>query len=162
MKHTNQGCIYLLRNTVNGMCYVGQSVYNPPIQRIAQHVGHGFYYDENGNRQSTKTWKGVDNNQNPRIRADIEAYGKEVFEWEILRDNVADTDLDDFEAEEIARYNSMKPKGYNGTRGVNRKMIDKHNPELIPQFVNQKSDWHFDKERNLWCIYDPNRESCLL
>ena len=108
MNPKNQGCIYLLRNTANGMCYVGQSIHNPPTQRIASHLGEGYYYDEYGVKQ-----KSLYSHGNRLIKTDVEKYGKSVFEWAILRDNIADEDLDDCEAEEIARHNTYRPNGYN-------------------------------------------------
>ena len=156
MKHTNQGCIYLLRNTVNGKCYVGQSVHNPPTQRIAQHLGNGFYYGEKGVKYPT-----LDSNRNLLIKADVDEYGKEAFEWKALRENVADSDLDEFEVEEMARYDALRPNGYNSNKGVNRKLIDKYHPKLIPHFVANphSQNWKYDEERELWWIWDKSRET---
>ena len=156
MNPKNQGCIYLLRNTANGMCYVGQSIHNPPTQRIASHLGEGYYYDEYGVKQ-----KSLYSHGNRLIKTDVEKYGKSVFEWAILRDNIADEDLDDCEAEEIARHNTYRPNGYNLYRGANKYVIDKHNSEVLPRFIARPDDrlWEYDKERKGWLFFDDDRDS---
>ena len=87
------GSIYLIRNTVNGKCYVGQTVCDIG-KRIHQHL-------ESGNRGSKLVYQAS------------QKYGIEAFTVEILHDGILDFMLDELEIQEIKRHNTLSPNGYN-------------------------------------------------
>lgn len=97
--------IYLIRNTVNNKCYIGQSIYLQ--KRLLKHI-------------TPKTWE----HQKDRmlIYKAFEKYGLEAFEFEILEEidstdySIVKPRLDSLEKEYILQYNS-KTEGYNQTNG---------------------------------------------
>lgn len=96
--------IYLLRNTINGKCYVGQSI--KLRSRLLQHINNleNYRYDI------------------PIYRA-LNKYGLEVFELKILKtwhnalDKRTKYYLDMYEKQYIEEYKSLAPNGYNQTIG---------------------------------------------
>ena len=52
------------------------------------------------------------------LHSAIKKYGKENFKWEILHENVIPELLGTLEKQEIAKYNTMSPHGYNLTEGA--------------------------------------------
>lgn len=92
------GCIYLIRNTVNGKCYVGLTTRHSH-QRIHNHLsGHG----------------------NRLIYNDVQKYGKDAFEYKILHEGVTPELLPQFEVQAIEEYNAFHPNGYNLQTGGSR------------------------------------------
>lgn len=87
------GVIYLLRNTVNGKCYIGQTI--DLNRRIREH--------KVGNEQA--------------VEVAIDKYGWDNFVVEILESNVPRKKLDEKEVKYIERYNTYKGRGYNCTEG---------------------------------------------
>lgn len=85
--------VYLIRNTVDGKCYVGQTVRDFE-RRIVEH------------RSAAKKGKG-------RLYNAIRKYGWENFESEVLEECVDAADLDMSERFWIRAYNSLSPNGYN-------------------------------------------------
>ena len=97
--------IYCIKNTENGKCYIGQSIYLK--KRLLTHV-------------NPKTWNKAKDRM--AIYQAILEFGIDVFEVEILYTNDS-TDygnvkpiLDDLEKKYIKEYNS-KENGYNQTIG---------------------------------------------
>ena len=90
------GSIYLIRNTVNGKSYIGQTRQDAEKTRIRDHL------TGNGNRI---------------IKQAIEKYGKDAFTYEILCDGIIPEFLDDLERDAIERFNTVSPHGYNLTTG---------------------------------------------
>ena len=88
------GVIYLLKNIVNGMCYVGQTV--NLSRRMCQH--------RRGNKQL--------------VDKAIKEYGWNNFLYEVLEVCPRDK-LNEREIFWIAQYNCIVPNGYNKTRGGN-------------------------------------------
>lgn len=96
--------IYLLRNTVNGKCYVGQSI--KLRSRLLHHINNLEHcrYDA------------------PIYRA-LSKYGLEAFELKILKswhnalDKRTKYHMDTYEKQYIEEYNSLVPNGYNQTIG---------------------------------------------
>ena len=94
--------IYIIRNTVNGKCYIGQSI--RLRKRLLRHLQRNIDYD------------------NPLYKA-FHKYGLEAFEFDILNTldsadyNKIKGQLDSLEKENIQKYNSYVPKGYNQTLG---------------------------------------------
>ena len=90
------GSIYKITNTLNGMAYIGKTVYDAEKTRKRDHYnGHG----------------------NKPLKDDIDKYGKDAFTFEILHDSIIPEFLDTLERQEIAKYNCVKPYGYNQNRG---------------------------------------------
>lgn len=92
------GWIYLIRNKVNGKCYIGQTR-KPIEQRFKQHL-----------RKSSNCIC---------LRNAITKHGKEFFSIEVLwsSDNCTDDELNKKEVEFINEFNTQSPHGYNLTNG---------------------------------------------
>ena len=90
------GYVYKITNTVNGKAYIGISVNEPTQGRIKEHLSG------RGNRIIARA---------------VKKYGKEVFTYEILEENVFDEFLPDLEVAYIANFNTVVPNGYNLTSG---------------------------------------------
>lgn len=91
------GTIYLIRNGVNNMCYIGQTVKDANC-RLREHIG-----DANSNRKKYT------------IHCAIRKHGKENFSLEILETVTADL-LNEREEYWISHYDTYK-SGYNETKG---------------------------------------------
>ena len=90
------GYIYMIRNTVNGKAYIGQT-----IQKVEKRVNKHFY------ESSCRA-----------LHNAIKKYGRDAFTVEILHE-VLDIFLDDFEVAEIKKHNTLVPNGYNLHSGGN-------------------------------------------
>ena len=88
------GSIYLIRNTVNGKSYIGQTRHDAEKTRIRDHL----------------TGKGKGNRL---VKSAVEKYGKENFTYEILHDGIIPEFLDTLEIEAIEKFNTVSPHGYN-------------------------------------------------
>lgn len=105
------GIIYLIENTINGKCYVGQTIngfekrYPMPgkgIERVYKYHNYA---------------RAVDRNYNSHLLNSIEKYGKEKFVViEILDIAYSREELDEKEIQYIKLNNSYK-NGYNDTPG---------------------------------------------
>ena len=90
--------VYMHKNLINDKVYIGTTSYNPPYKRW--HKGASGY----------KT--------NKEFYADIEKYGWDKFEHEILANNLSAAEARIAEKEYIERYESINPdKGYNKMSG---------------------------------------------
>lgn len=92
--------IYLLRNTVNGKCYVGQTV-QQPNDRIRQH------------RQCAES----DRRDRQAITLAIHKYGWSAFGSFVLEVCETQEELDLAEQYWISFYNGLAPNGYNLREG---------------------------------------------
>jgi len=97
----SNGLIYKVTNTVNNKCYIGLTTRSFET-RIKEH----FYRAENEN-----------NNKNSLLLKAISKYGKDVFEYEIIEENISDKKLDEKEIYYIDKYNTLAPHGYNTLEG---------------------------------------------
>ncbi len=93
------GTIYVLRNTINGKMYVGQTIHNAHC-RILGHKGH----------------------PNMVIGRAVRKYGYEAFEITEMK-GIPDYLLDDFEIGLIASLGTIVPKGYNAHGGGRRRHV---------------------------------------
>lgn len=91
--------IYLIKNTINNKCYIGQSV--DPIHRFSAHKSHA----RNGDAADA-----------PGLYNAIRKYGENAFVLEILEWT---EDYNAREKELIAEYNTLSPNGYNIMEGGN-------------------------------------------
>jgi group I intron endonuclease len=95
-------CIYRITNTVNGKCYVGQT-----IQSLEKRWNNHCYAALRGHAQQ-------------RLSRAIRKYGRDAFTVEILEDcsHTTHEHIDAREIHWIAEYNSTNPRfGYNMTEG---------------------------------------------
>lgn len=92
--------IYLARNVINGMGYVGQSIHSLEYKKREKKG-----YADNGDMQLF-----------PQA---LRAFGFENFEWTVLyQDDDNDSDWMDFlERKYIKKHNTLTPNGYNMTKG---------------------------------------------
>jgi len=86
------GFVYLIRNTVNGKCYVGQTMKNKVQKRWHSYT-------------SPKGGHGV-------IGRAIKKHGKDKFEFSVICE-LPNEELNDREVREIAERGTLVPKGYN-------------------------------------------------
>jgi group I intron endonuclease len=92
------GCIYLITNSVNGKCYVGQTLQADSQRRWRRH----------------KVLAAMDSPT--ALHAAIRKYGSDAFRFETIEQcNVAE--INDRESAWIERLNTLSPNGYNLTRG---------------------------------------------
>ena len=103
------GTIYVLRNKVNGKCYVGQTI----------HLANRFRYYRHSLRKKIKP---------TYIENAVLKYGWDSFEQHIFSDLPSDL-IDVFEVAMIARLKTQKPGGYNLEGGGNK--LKKHHPESL-------------------------------
>lgn len=87
--------VYVLRNTVNGMCYVGRTLDRYATQRRNQHLNSS--------------------SRNPYIPLDIAKFGHESFEFNIIHKGLFLKDADRIESQTVKRLDCMHPNGYNCT-----------------------------------------------
>lgn len=100
------GLIYLLKNKVNGKCYIGQTIRSFK-KRLHEHL------DPNDGCTAL-------------VNA-IKKYTFDSFETSILENDVDDELLDDLETKYIKKYDSLCPNGYNIQTGGSKGK--KHCPE---------------------------------
>ncbi|AJP61403.1 group I intron endonuclease family protein [Enterococcus phage PEf771] len=92
--------IYLIKNNINGKCYIGQSVNIE--KRVKEHFWKSFY-------KTDRSYECV-------VHQAIRKYGKENFSWEVLT-TCEQKDLDELERAYIKKYNTLAPDGYNRAIG---------------------------------------------
>lgn len=88
------GYIYKITNIVNNKCYIGQTIQDP----IKRWQGH---------KNAIKNGKGC-----PYLVNAMKKYGCDNFNFKVLIITF-DSMLDDIETENILKYNSLTPNGYN-------------------------------------------------
>ena len=84
------GWIYKITNTINGMSYIGKTTRDPEKTRIKEHIS---------------------GSDNTLLSNDIETYGKDAFDFEILHAGVAPELLDTHEIESIKTHATIAPDG---------------------------------------------------
>lgn len=90
--------IYLYKNNVSGLEYVGKSERSDKKARLREH------------KRSTN----AENHKNNPLYQDIKLYGKENFSYTILEDGIqSEKDLTIAERYHILKRNSLYPNGYN-------------------------------------------------
>lgn len=108
------GSVYLIKNSVNGKVYVGQTI-QPVERRFKQHL------------------KLPKASQKQLIYKAIKKYGKDKFSYEILIEGIDNyKDLNELEELYIIKYDSMIPNGYNLCPGGQKwRRIPKLSPEQL-------------------------------
>lgn len=92
------GSIYLIRNVINGKCYVGQTIQRPE-DRFKQHL------------------KLLKTNENQLISKAIRKYGRKSFELIILETSIPEEKLNEREIYYIQKLGTLHPNGYNLSEG---------------------------------------------
>lgn len=127
--------IYIIRNTINGKCYIGQSIYLK--KRLLKHI----------TLADRKMY-------NTPLYNSIQKYGIDSFEFDILETlntnnfKEAKTQLDIWEKDYIMKYNSYGDTGYNQTFGGDVGIIGykfteeqkKHQSEVRQEHESEKLD----------------------
>ncbi len=90
------GCIYMLTNLITLLCYVGKTI------------------DFKGRMRDHKNGKDINKSY---VERSIKKHGWHNFKVEILIDNIPEEDLSNLEIYYIALKNTMRPYGYNLTKG---------------------------------------------
>ena len=115
------GKIYITTNLITGQQYVGQSIRTDKMFKY--YFGSGLY-----------------------VSNALKKYGKENFKKEVLLENIDNIeDLNLFEIENIKKFNTLWPNGYNISEGGNGK--GKHSKETKEKMSNsakgkEKSESH--------------------
>lgn len=90
------GYVYKITHIASKKSYIGISTSEPEKGRIKEHLsGRGNRYLKNA----------------------VKKYGKDAFTYEILEANVFDEFLPDLEVAYIAKFNTIRPHGFNLTSG---------------------------------------------
>lgn len=120
--------IYKITNLINGKCYIGQSL------NISRRIYDHFYrsQDENSNAY------------NALLHQAIRKYGKENFEWEVIKKCNAG-ELDKLEKKYIQEYNSITPNGYNIMLGGQKnRTIPKYFCQNCGKILNYNTQYCWD------------------
>lgn len=111
------GIIYKATNTVNGKCYIGQTIQTFK-RRKAEHLRAAF--SPRNKRYNTHFYRA------------IREYGKENFTWEVLAEGILIDDLNSKEIAEIRVHNSFGRTGYNShLGGGNGRLISEETREKL-------------------------------
>lgn len=130
------GYIYCITNKINGKRYVGQTKHNDVNERIKEHFQIAL------SEYSS-------NKRNLHLYNSIRKYGKENFEVTILKDNLSEDELDEWEVYFIKEFNTYAD-GYNNTVGGGGVRGYRHTDETkkkIGQAVINNKDKIFTEER---------------
>ena len=128
------GSIYLIRNTVNGKSYIGQTRQDAEKTRIRDHL--------TGNSKGSQL-----------VKRAVKKYGRDAFTYEILHDGIIPEFLDTLESEAIEKFNTVSPHGYNLTTGgegcsrceeTRRKIAEANTGENHPNYG--KPPWNKGKK----------------
>jgi group I intron endonuclease len=95
------GYIYKITNTINGMCYIGQTTQKDPNTRWRGHINAVKY-----------------GNGCPVLSHAIQKYGEDKFKFEVLI-ICFDSDVNHYEQSYIEKYKTLVPNGYNVQVGGN-------------------------------------------
>ena len=111
------GWIYVIRNTVNGKLYVGQTIHK---------VEHRWYQHVQKSQYNTKK-----HNTNTCISGAINKYGADSFSVDIIAAGNSLEDLNEKEIFWISQLNTIAPNGYNiKTGGKNGKLSEESKRKL--------------------------------
>ncbi|MGE8141814.1 GIY-YIG nuclease family protein [Novosphingobium sp. NPDC080210] len=120
--------VYLARNKINGMCYVGQTARALEV-RIKEHIRHCRRTDRN---------KGI-------FHKALLKNGPDAFVWEVLGRAKDREALDRLEQAWVERLNSRSPQGYNLESGGNRNK--RHSEESKARIAASNTGVVFSAER---------------
>ena len=119
------GWIYIIRNKVNGKCYIGQTIQKKPNNRWVQHKyrPHGL------------------------LKPAFEKYGVDSFEFsticEIQEGDSWRETLDAREIFEIKERNTLTPNGYNLQTGGNHPVVSEETKEKIREAKKGAKNYNY-------------------
>lgn len=143
--------IYLIRNTVNNKCYIGQSI--RLRTRLQDHYSTAISDKCQNQKDRMILYKA------------IEKYGIDNFEYEILfSEDTKDFNnikrvLDNLEKQYISEYNSYVPNGYNQTIGGDAGVLGLKMNEQQKETISKISHEINSDGRNMIYCFDTN-ERC--
>ncbi len=106
--------IYIVRNTVNAKCYVGQS------------------------KEINRRWKTHKSGNGSKLLASaIKKYGLESFEFEVIDQRDTQEQADSLETYYIKHYNTLYPTGYNLAPSATQARISKIPTDVQQYIVDQ-------------------------
>jgi len=108
--------IYKATNTINGMSYIGQTIFTIDERRLKHERLDDKSYFQNA----------------------IESHGKDVFEWEILYECSTPEELSEKEMFYVEHFNTLRPNGYNLTKGGEGSFWTGDNNPAKMDWVRQK------------------------
>jgi hypothetical protein len=123
------GIIYIATNTINGKCYIGQSIQSISDRRSKHyyesrkvgHYGYGIYFHKALRKYKETDWL-----------------------WEILYNQVPEHLLGSTERFAIANYNTLGASGYNSTPGGEES--PSKNPEVAKKISKSLTGRKMTKE----------------
>ena len=120
------GFIYLIKNTINSKCYVGQT-----IQKNVKNI-----------------WRAHKNLQGTILYSAFAKYGIENFEFSVITE-VSNEQLDEMEMFEIEKRNTITPYGYNIESGGNsRKIVHVSSKMKMRDAKLGEKNYNFGKPRS--------------
>ena len=117
------GWIYLIKNKVNGKCYVGQTTRKRVDIRWKQHRNHP---------------KGI-------LKNAFAKYGLDCFDFEIICE-LSNEELNSREIEEIVKHNSLAPNGYNLKKVGDNHEVHPETRRKIGERQKGEKHWSFGKK----------------
>ena len=115
--------IYKATNRINGLSYIGQTI-QPLEYRIKKHFNGKKTYFSNA----------------------LNKNGEESFDWIVLEECKSKDELDEREKYYIAKFDTMRPNGYNLTLGGDGGTLGyRHTKESIKKMSKPKSKEHKEK-----------------
>jgi group I intron endonuclease len=117
------GWIYLIRNTVNDKCYVGQTTRKSVDIRWNQHKNHP---------------KGI-------LKTAFAKYGLDCFVFEIICE-APNEELNSREVDEIFKRNSLSPNGYNLKKGGDNHEVHPETRRKLSERQKGEKHWSFGKK----------------
>ena len=113
--------IYMLKNKKTNAIYIG--VTNNLKRRLLEHRYRGKVLAEK--------------EKNIKLYQDIHKYGMDLFDVEVLEDNINDEDRYKREQYYIKKYNALSEDNYNSLQSLN--LLDDYIDDVIKDFRNGKS-----------------------
>ena len=136
MEVINVGYIYCITNKINGKKYIGQTKHKDVNERIKEHFRLAL--TENCKKR-----------RNLHLYSSMRKYGIENFEITILKDNLSESELDEWEKYFIKEFNTYD-SGYNNTVGGGGVRGYHHTDETkqkLSKITLDNKDRIFTKER---------------
>jgi len=118
------GWIYVIKNKVNGKCYVGQT-----RRRIESR-----WQDHTSGRRSS-----------PLLQNSIKKRGIDKFHFEVICE-LPNDELNAREIDEIVKHNSLAPNGYNLKKGGDNHEVHPETRSKISESLKGENHWSFGKK----------------